>query len=137
MDRSPERLRPLVEPGHPQLSVRRQCALLGLSRSSLYYQPATETADNLRLLRLLDEEYTAHPFLGSRRLTKWLVEQGEAVNRKRIQRLLRLMGLEAIYAKPRLSDPAPGHHVYPYLLRGLAIDKPNACWATDITYVQT
>ena len=83
--------------------MRRQCVLLGLSRSSLYYQPATETADNLRLLRLLDEEYTAHPFLGSRRLTKWLVEQGEAVNRKRIQRLLRLMGLEAIYPKPKLS----------------------------------
>jgi putative transposase len=82
----------LVEPGHPELSVRRQCELLGLSRSSLYYQPAAETADNLRLMRLLDQEYTAHPFLGSRRLTKWLVEQGEVVNRKRVQRRMRRRG---------------------------------------------
>jgi putative transposase len=83
--------------------VRRQCELLGLCRSSLYYQPAAESGENLRLMRLLDEEYTAHPFLGSRRLTAWLVEQGEAVNRKRVQRLMRLMGLEAIYPKPKLS----------------------------------
>src|SRR5262249_59974960 len=100
-DRSPDELRPLVEADHPQLSVRRQCGLLGLSRSSLYYQPAAETAENLRLLGLLDREYTAHPFLGSRRLTRWLVEQGEAVNRKRVQRLMRPMGLEATYPKPR------------------------------------
>jgi putative transposase len=77
------------------LSVRRQCALLGLTRSSLYYEPIPETADNLRLMRLIDEEYTAHPFLGSRRMTRWLMEQAEAVNRKRVQRLMRLMGLEA------------------------------------------
>src|SRR5262249_16158830 len=101
-DRSAERLRPLVEPGHPQLRVRRQCGLLGLCRASLYDQPAAE-AENLRLMRLLDQEYTAHPFLGSRRLTKWLIEQGEAVNRKRVQRLMRVMGLEAIYPKPKLS----------------------------------
>lgn len=88
--------------GHPALSVRRQCELLDLNRSSLYYTPAAESADNLRLMRLLDEEYTRHPFLGSRRLTKWLVQQGESVNRKRVQRLLRIMGLEAIYPKPRL-----------------------------------
>src|SRR5262245_61085951 len=88
-DRSPERLRPLIEAGHAELSMRRQCALLGLCRSSLYYQRAAESADNLRLMRLLDQEYTAHPFLGSRRLTAWLIEQGETVNRKRVQRLLR------------------------------------------------
>ena len=80
--------------------MRRQCQLVGLSRSSRYYQPAAETAANLRLMRLIDREYTAHPFLGSRRLTQWLITQGEAVNRKRVQRLMRLMGLEAIY---------PGH----------------------------
>jgi putative transposase len=128
-------LRPLVEPGHPQLSVRRQCELLGLSRSTLYYEPAGETADNLRLMRLIDREYTAHPFLGSRRLTAWLSGQGEAVNRKRVQRLLRLMGLEAIYPKPKLSAARPGHRVYPYLLRGVGIQRPDQVWSTDITYV--
>jgi putative transposase len=117
------------------LSVRRQCELLGLSRSSRYYQPAAETAENLRLMRLLDEEYTAHPFLGSRRLTAWLTEQGEAVNRKRVQRLLRLMGLEAIYPKPKLSAARAGHRIYPYLLRDVSIHRPDQVWSTDITYV--
>jgi putative transposase len=117
------------------LSVRRQCQLLGLCRSSLYYEPATATPENLRLMRLLDEEYTAHPFLGSRRLTIWLNEQGEAVNRKRVQRLLRLMGLEAIYPKPKLSAPGRGHRIYPYLLRDVKIERPDQVWSTDITYV--
>jgi len=128
-------LRLLIEADHPQLSVRRQCQLLGLNRASLYYQPAAETAENLRLMRLLDQEYTAHPFLGSRRLTAWLNEQGEAVNRKRVQRLLRLMGLEAIYPKPRLSAARAGHRVYPYLLRDVTIQRPDQVWSTDITYV--
>jgi putative transposase len=128
-------LQRLIESDHPQLSVRRQCELLGLSRSSLYYQPAPETVDNLRLMRLLDEEYTAHPFLGSRRLTKWLIEQGEPVNRKRVQRLLRIMGLEAIYPKPKLSAAGRGHRLYPYLLRNVRIERPNQVWSTDITYV--
>ena len=109
--------------------------MLGLCRSSLYYQPAAETAEDLRLMRLLDEEYTAHPFLGSRRLTAWLVGQGERVNRKRVQRLLRLMGLEAIYSKPRLSAIRAGHRVYPYLLRNVSIERPDQVWSTDITYV--
>jgi putative transposase len=117
------------------LRVRRPCELLGLSRSSLYYEPAGETADNLRLMRRLDEEYTAHPFLGSRRLTAWRSGPGEAVNRKRVQRLLRLMGLEAIYPKPELSAARPGHRVYPYLLRGVSIQRPDQVWSTDITYV--
>jgi putative transposase len=115
--------------------VRRQCELLGLNRSSRYYEPAGETAENLRLMRLLDEQYTACPFYGSRRLTAWLVQQGEAVNRKRVQRLLRLMGLEAIYPKPRLSVAGRGHRVYPYLLRGVRIERPDQVWSTDITYV--
>ena len=115
--------------------MRRQCELLGLARSSLYYQAAQETATNLRLMRLLDEEYTRHPFYGSRRLTAWLISQGEEVNRKRVQRLLRLMGLEAIYPKPRLSAPDPSHKVYPYLLRGVGIERVNQVWSADITYV--
>ena len=115
--------------------MRRQCELLGLSRSSLYYEPAAETAENLRLMRLIDQEYTAHPFLGSRRLTKWLIEQGEAVNRKRVQRLMRLMGLEAIYPKPKLSAAGRGHRIYPYLLRNVSIERPDQVWSTDITYV--
>jgi putative transposase len=121
--------------GHAELSVRRQCELLGLNRSSYYYEPAAETADNLRLMRRIDEEYTAHPFLGSRRLTAWLVRDGEAVNRKRVQRLMRLMGLEAIYPKPRLSAAGRGHRIYPYLLRGVSIERPDQVWSTDITYI--
>jgi putative transposase len=124
-----------VEVGHPELSVRRQCALLGLNRSSLYYAVAAESADNLRLMRLLDEQYTACPFYGSRRLTAWLAQQGEAVNRKRVQRLLRIMGLEAIYPKPRLSVAGRGHRIYPYLLRNVCIERPDQVWSTDITYV--
>jgi putative transposase len=128
-------LRPLVEPEHAQLSIRRQCALLGLSRASFYYQPATETAENLRLMRVIDEQYTACPFYGSRRMTVWLQAQGEGVNRKRVQRLMRVMGLEAIYPKPRLSQAGTGHPVFPYLLRGLSIDRPDQVWSADITYV--
>jgi putative transposase len=117
------------------LSVRRQCQLLGLNRSSRYYQPAAATAENLRLMRRIDQEYTAHPFLGSRRLTRWLIEQGEAVNRKRVQRLMRLMGLEAIYPKPKLSAAGRGHRIYPYLLRNVTSERPDQVWSTDITYV--
>ena len=115
--------------------MRRQCALLGLNRASLYYEPAGETAENLRLMRLIDGEYTAHPFYGSRRMTAWLSRRGEAVNRKRVQRLMRLMGLEAIYPKPRLSAAGRGHRVYPYLLRGVRIGRPDQVWGADITYV--
>jgi putative transposase len=125
----------LIEAGHPELSVRRQCELLGLNRSSLYYAPAGETPANLRLMRLIDAQYTACPFYGSRRLTAWLVRQGEAVNRKRVQRLLRLMGLEAIHPKPRTSVAGRGHRVYPYLLRGVRIDRPDQVWSADITYL--
>jgi putative transposase len=106
-----------------------------LARSSHYYQPAGEAVENLRLMRLLDREYTAHPFSGSRKLTRWLVQQGEAVNRKRVQRLMRLMGLEAIYPKPRLSVGGRGHRIYPYLLRDVRIERVDQAWSTDITYV--
>jgi putative transposase len=125
----------LIDEDHGKLSVRRQCELLGLARASLYYQASEVTATNLRLMRLLDEEYTRHPFYGSRRLTAWLISRGEEVNRKRVQRLLRLMGLEAIYPKPRLSVPDPSHRVYPYLLRDVGIERVNQVWSADITYV--
>jgi putative transposase len=121
--------------GHPALSISRQCELLGLGRSSFYYTPATETKENLTLMQLIDRQYTEHPSHGSRRLTHWLQRQGHAVNRKRVQRLMRQMGLEAIYPKPRLSAAAPGHKVFPYLLRGVAIERPDQVWSTDITYV--
>jgi putative transposase len=130
-----EHKRTLIEPGHPALSVRRQCELLGLSPSSLYYEPAGETLEDLRLMRRIDEQYTACPFYGSRRMTAWLVEQGEEVNRKRVQRLMRVMGLEAIYPKPRLSAAGKGHRIYPYLLRDVKVVRPDQVWSTDITYV--
>jgi len=117
------------------LSIRHQCELLGLNRSSLYYEPAPQSAENLRLMRLIDQQYTAHPFLGSRRLRAWLNEQGEEVNRKRVQRLLRLMGLEAIYPKPKLSLAGRGHRIFPYRLRDVRIERVYQVWSTDITYI--
>jgi len=115
--------------------VSQQCELLGLSRSSYYYEPATETAENLALMALIDEEYTRHPFYGSRRMMTWLRDQGHEVNRKRVQRLMRLMGLEAVYPKPKLSVGGVGHKVYPYLLRDVAIERVDQVWSTDITYI--
>ena len=109
--------------------------MLGLSRSSLYYGPGGEVAEDLRLMRRIDEQYTARPFYGSRRMTVWLNEQGEEVNRKRVQRLMRVMGLEAIYPKPRLSLAGKGHRIYPYLLRGVKVERRDQVWSTDITYV--
>jgi putative transposase len=125
-----------VDADQAQLSVRRQCALLGLNRSSFYYEAATETAENLRLMRQLDEEYTRHPFYGSRKLTRWLQNHhGEEVNRKRVQRLMRVMGLVALYPKPRLSQGGKGHKIFPYLLRNVTVTRPDQVWSTDITYV--
>ena len=117
------------------LSVSQQCALLGLSRSSYYYEPATETGENLALMALIDREYTDHPFLGSRRMTNWLQNEGHAVNRKRVQRLMRLMGLEAVYPKPRLSVGGAGHKVYPYLLRNVAIERVDQVWKIGRAHV--
>jgi putative transposase len=115
--------------------VRRQCELLGLSRASLYYQPTPETAANLALMRRIDEQYTARPYYGSRRMTVWLNRHGEEVNRQRVQRLMRVMGLEAIYPKPKLSVVGQGQRIYPYLLRNVVIKRPDQVWSTDITYV--
>ena len=125
-----------MEPGHLEISLRRQCELLGVNRSSLYYEPVGESVDNLLLMRLIDEEYTRHPFLGSRRLVVWLGERGRGVNRKRVARLMDLMGIEAVYPKPKLSQPGEGHRIYPYLLRGTTVERVNQVWSTDITYIR-
>jgi len=125
-----------VEPDHPQISLRRQCELLGLNRSTLYYTPVGASELNLRLMRLIDEQYTRTPFYGWLRMTAYLCRQGLPVNHKRVQRLMRLMGLAAIYPKPKLTQPDGRAQVYPYLLRGLAITGVNQVWSRDITYVR-
>ena len=125
----------LIDPEHGSLSIRRQCELLDLPRSTLYYQPATESDENLRLMRLLDEQYLKMPFYGSRRMTAWLQTEGHAVNRKRVQRLMRIMGVEGLTPRRSTSRPAPGHRVFPYLLRGVEITHPDHVWSTDITYI--
>jgi putative transposase len=126
----------LVEGGHAEISVRRQCELLGVNRSSLYYQPAGESEENLKLMRLLDEEYMRHPFYGSRRMKLWLGEQGHEVNRKRVRRLMEVMGIEAVYPQPKVSQPGEGHKIHPYLLKGVEVTRVNQVWSTDITYIR-
>lgn len=127
--------RALIEPEHPQLSVRRQCELLGLARASYYYQPRAASPLNLELMRQIDKQYLETPFYGWPRMTVVLRQQGYAVNGKRVRRLMRQMGIQAIYPRPRTSTPHPGHRVYPYLLRDLAITHVNQVWSTDITYI--
>lgn len=127
--------RALIEPAHPTLSLSRQCELVGLSRSAFYYEPAPESEENLMLMRLMDEQYLKTPFYGSRKMTEHLHRLGYEVNRKRVQRLMRVMGLEALFPGPSTSQPHPEHKVYPYLLRGLEITRPMQVWSTDITYV--
>jgi len=115
--------------------VRRQCELLGVNRSGLYYKPAVEAPANLRLMRMIDEQYLKAPFYGSRRMAAWLAREGEEVNRKRVVRLMALMGLEAIHPRPRTTVRDPDHKVYPYLLRGVEIDRRDQVWSTDVTYI--
>lgn len=124
-----------IEFGHDQLSVREQCRLLGFHRSGIYYEPQPETPENLRIMRLMDEEHLRQPARGSRQLINFLEDQGVVVNRKRVQRLMRKMGIEGISPKRRTTLAAAGHRVYPYLLRGLKIERPNQVWCSDITYV--
>ena len=126
----------MVEPGHTEISMRRQCELLGVNRSGLYYEPVGESEENLALMRLLDEQFTRTPFYGSRRMTEWLATVGHAVNRKRVSRLMELLGIEAVYPKPKLSQPGEGHRIYPYLLRGTTVERVNQVWSTDITYIR-
>ena len=115
--------------------MKRQCELLGLPRSTYYYQAGEESEENLQLMRLIDEQYLRRPFFGSRKMTLWLGQQGYEVNRKRVQRLMRLMGIEAIYRKPRTTIRNVENKVYPYLLRNVEITHPDQVWSTDITYI--
>jgi putative transposase len=125
-----------VDRDHAEISIRRQCELLGANRSGLYYQPLGESEENLQLMRLLDEQYTRTPFYGSRRMVEWLATQGFEVNRKRVARLMEVMGIEAVYPKPKLSVQGEGHRIYPYLLRDVKVTRLNQVWSTDITYIR-
>lgn len=128
--------RELVEPDNEKISVVRQCQLLGLNRTGLYYRGRTESAEDGELMRLIDAQYTVTPFYGYRRMTVYLQNSGFAVNHKRVRRLMGKLGLEAIYPKPNLSKPGKDHLTYPYLLKGVAIDYSDQVWATDITYIR-
>jgi putative transposase len=112
-----------------------QCKLLDVSRSGLYYQPVEVSEEDLTLMKLIDRQYLATPFYGARRIAAWLKNQGYTVNRKRIRRLMQVIGLKAIYRRPRTSQPAPGNKIYPYLLNGMKVTRPNQVWAADITYI--
>ena len=125
----------MIETGHPRLSIGKQCALLSISRSSFYFKPKGETAFNLALMRLIDEQFLETPFYGVRQMTWHLRNEGHSVNEKRIHRLMRLMGLTPIYQRPNTSKAAKGHKTYPYLLKGLRVDRPNQVWCADITYL--
>jgi putative transposase len=129
---APDR-RALIDRGHGALSIRRQCSLLGLARSGVYRPPRPANDNEVGLMRRIDELFTAWPFLGSRRMAALLRAESHAVNRKRVQRLMRKMGIAALGPKPRTTKPAPGHKIFPYLLRGMTIERPNQVWAADIT----
>lgn len=126
-----------MEPAHEVITIGRQCELLGLSRAMWYYEPKAEDPADLHVMNLMDEKFLERPYFGVLRMTEWLKKKlKKPMNPKRIRRLLRKMGLMAIYQKPNLSKPAPGHKIYPYLLRGLEITRPNQVWSTDITYIR-
>ncbi len=125
----------LLDPAHPILSIRRQCGLLGLARSGVYRPARIANDDELAIRRRLDELFLLWPFFGSRWMTARLRAEGWRINRKRVQRLMRQMGLVALGPKPKTSKPAPGHKIYPYLLRDLEITRPNQVWCADVTYI--
>jgi putative transposase len=125
----------LVERKNPVLPISQQCRLLAVSRSSVYRRPAEVSEEDRAIMALIDRQYLARPYYGSRRMAAWLATQGHPVNRKRVQRLMRLMGLVAVYQRPNTSKPAAAHKVYPYLLGGLSIERVNQVWCADITYI--
>jgi putative transposase len=125
----------MVERTNPVLPVSRQCRLLAVPRSSVYREPGEASAEDLAIMALIDRQYLARPYYGSRRMAAWLATQGHIVNRKRVQRLMRLLGLAAIYQRPNTSKPAAAHKIYPYLLGGLAIERVNHVWCSDVTYI--
>jgi putative transposase len=132
---SVERRRQMIEPGHPRLSIVRQCELVSINRSGFYHRPAEETPLNLELMRLIDAQFPETPWYGARQMARHLRREGYTVGRKRIRRLMAKMGLTPIYQRPRTTVPNPGHRIFPYLLRDLVIDRPNQVWCTDITYL--
>ena len=125
----------MVDPDHTRLSLVRQCRLVSIARSSFYYEGTGESPLNLRLMRSIDAQFLETPFYGSRQMQRWLRRQGDTVSRKRVRRLLRLLGLHAVFQRPRMSQSHPGHRIYPYLLRDVAITRPNHVWCTDVTYI--
>ena len=125
----------MIQPGPKAPSLSRQCNLLGVSRSCLYYQPREVSSTDLELMRLIDEQYMKAPFYGTRSFQDHLRRLGHNVGRDKIRSLMRIMGIEAIYPRPKTSKACPEHRIYPYLLKGLTIDRPNQVWATDITYI--
>jgi len=125
-----------IEWNHPDLSLRRQMDLLSISAGAIYYEPVPMSVYNLDLMDMIDRQYLDTPFYGSRRMTAFLNDLGHACNRKRVQRLMRVMGIEAIYPKRNLSKASAEHKIYPYLLRDLEINRPNHVWSTDITYIR-
>ena len=125
----------MVAPTHARLSIVRQCHLVSIARSSFYYEGQGESPVNLRLLRVIDEQFLETPFYGSRQMTRWLRRQGDTVSRKRVRRLMRRLGVHAVCQRPRTSQSHPGHRIYPYLLRDLQITQPNHVWCTDVTYI--
>ena len=125
----------MIAPGRPGVSLSRQCRLLSISRSSFYYAPIGESPENLALMRRIDELFLKYPFYGSRQMTRQLWREGVPVGRHRVRRLMRLMGLAAIYQAPRTSTPHPAHRIYPYLLRNLTVERPDHVWCADITYI--
>ena len=125
----------MIERPNPNLSITRQCRILAISRSSLYYTPKGESPANLALMRRIDELFLKYSFYGSRQMVRQLRREGVCIGRHRVRRLMRLMGLQAIYQKPRTSNPRPEHRIYPYLLRKLEITRPNHVWCADITYI--
>lgn len=125
----------MVDLQHPKLPIVQQCRLLNVARSTVYYRPAPASEADLTLMRLIDEQYLRTPYYGTRRMVEWLRRQGRIINRKRVQRLMRLMGIEAIYPKPNTSKKHPENKIYPYLLRDLKVDRVNQVWCTDITYI--
>ena len=130
-----DRRRSLIEPEHRRLGLVRQCALVGIARSSFYYRPVGERAENLRLMRTMDELHLSCPWYGSRQMARALRRMGHRVGRKRVRRLMRVMGLRSVAPRPNTSRRAPGHRVYPYLLRDLAVRRPNQVWCADLTYL--
>jgi putative transposase len=125
----------LINPGHVDISITRQCQLLGVSRSSYYYKPNGESEENLRYMRLIDEQYLRTPFFGYRQMTRWLQRQGYPVNKKRVQRLMGIMGIQGTVPGPHTSKAHPEHKIYPYLLEGMQLSGSNLVWSTDLTYV--